>query len=43
VHPGGIVTDLIRHTCRGAEIDAYQIIDETGKRIIDPKEQQKDP
>ena len=42
VHPGGIVTDLIRHMSK-AEIDAYDIIDKTGKPIIDPENNKKTP
>ena len=42
VHPGGIVTDLIRHMSR-AEIEASKILDETGKPIIDPENNMKTP
>ena len=42
VHPGGIVTDLIRHMSK-AQIDAYEIIDKTGKPIIDPENNKKTP
>ena len=42
VHPGGIVTDLIRHMSR-AEIEASRILDETGKPIIDPENNKKTP
>jgi NAD(P)-dependent dehydrogenase (short-subunit alcohol dehydrogenase family) len=42
VHPGGIATDLIRHMSK-AEIDASQIIDETGTPIIDPENNKKTP
>jgi len=42
VHPGGIVTDLIRHMSR-AEIESSKIIDEAGKPIIDPKNNKKTP
>lgn len=42
VHPGGIVTDLIRHMPQ-AQIDASEIIDKTGKPIIDPENNKKSP
>ncbi|MEX3943968.1 oxidoreductase [Paraburkholderia sp. BR10937] len=42
VHPGGIVTDLIRHMSQ-AQIDASDIIDQAGKPIIDPKNNKKTP
>jgi len=42
VHPGGIVTDLIRHMSQ-AQIDASEILDRTGKPIIDPKHNKKTP
>ena len=42
VHPGGIVTDLIRHMSR-AEIESSKVIDEAGKPIIDPKNNKKTP
>lgn len=42
VHPGGIVTDLIRHMSK-AEIDASRIIDGAGKPIIDPENNKKTP
>ena len=42
VHPGGIVTDLIRHMSK-AELDTYNIIDKTGKPIIDPENNKKTP
>jgi len=42
VHPGGIVTDLIRHMSQ-AEIEASNVIDETGKPIIDPQNNKKTP
>ena len=42
VHPGGIATDLIRHMSQ-AEIDASQIIDQSGKPIIDPANNKKTP
>jgi len=42
VHPGGIVTGLIRHMSQ-AQIDASEIIDKTGKAIIDPQHNKKTP
>jgi hypothetical protein len=42
VHPGGIATPLVRHMLQ-AEIDASNIIDETGKPIIDPENNKKTP
>lgn len=42
VHPGGIVTGLIRYMSQ-AEIDAYDIIDRSGKPIIDPENNKKTP
>lgn len=42
VHPGGIVTELIRHMSK-AQIDAYKIIDDAGKPIIDPENNKKTP
>ena len=42
VHPGGIVTDLIRHMSQ-AEIAASQVIDKTGKPMIDPENNKKTP
>ena len=42
VHPGGIVTKLIRHMSK-AQIDAYKIFDETGNPIIDPENNKKTP
>ncbi len=42
VHPGGIVTDLIRYMSQ-AEIETYDIIDKTGKPIIDPANNKKTP
>jgi NAD(P)-dependent dehydrogenase (short-subunit alcohol dehydrogenase family) len=42
VHPGGIVTGLIRHMSQ-AEINASDIIDKTGKPIIDPENNKKTP
>ena len=40
VHPGGIVTDLVRHMSK-AEIDASKIFDESGEPIIDPENNKK--
>ena len=42
VHPGGIVTGLIRHMSQ-VEIDASDIIDKDGKPIIDPEHNKKTP
>lgn len=42
VHPGGIVTELIRHMSQ-AQIDASEIIDKDGKPIIDPENNKKTP
>jgi NAD(P)-dependent dehydrogenase (short-subunit alcohol dehydrogenase family) len=42
VHPGGIVTGLIRHMSQ-AELDASGIIDKTGKPVIDPENNKKTP
>jgi NAD(P)-dependent dehydrogenase (short-subunit alcohol dehydrogenase family) len=42
VHPGGIVTDLIRHMSQ-AQIDASEIIDKAGLPIIDPLNNKKTP
>src|SRR5499427_5329097 len=42
VHPGGIVTGLIRYMSQ-AQIDANEIIDKTGKPIIDPENNKKTP
>ena len=42
VHPGGIATDLIRHMSQ-AQIDASEILDRTGKPIIDPEHNKKTP
>jgi NAD(P)-dependent dehydrogenase (short-subunit alcohol dehydrogenase family) len=42
VHPGGIVTDLIRYMSQ-AQIDASEIIDKTGNPIIDPENNKKTP
>jgi NAD(P)-dependent dehydrogenase (short-subunit alcohol dehydrogenase family) len=40
VHPGGIVTGLIRHMSQ-AQIDAHKIIDAAGKPVIDPENNKK--
>lgn len=42
VHPGGIVTDLIRHMSR-TEIASYKIFDQNGNPIIDPENNMKTP
>jgi NAD(P)-dependent dehydrogenase (short-subunit alcohol dehydrogenase family) len=42
VHPGGVVTGLIRHMSQ-AEIDASQVLDKAGKAIIDPAHNKKTP
>jgi len=42
VHPGGIATELIRYMSK-AQIEAYKIIDEAGKPIIDPENNKKTP
>lgn len=42
VHPGGIVTDLIPHMSQ-AQIDASEVIDKTGKPIIDPEHNKNTP
>jgi NAD(P)-dependent dehydrogenase (short-subunit alcohol dehydrogenase family) len=42
VHPGGIVTGLIRHMSQ-AQIDASDIIDGQGRPIIDPQNNKKTP
>ena len=42
VHPGGIVTDLLRHMSP-AQIEASEILDRTGKPIIDPERNKKTP
>lgn len=42
VHPGGIVTDLIRHMSK-EEIDASNIIDKDGAPIIEPENNKKTP
>jgi NAD(P)-dependent dehydrogenase (short-subunit alcohol dehydrogenase family) len=42
VHPGGVVSDLIRHMS-AEEVAAYKIFDEAGKPIIDPERNMKTP
>ncbi|MZQ81037.1 SDR family NAD(P)-dependent oxidoreductase [Paenibacillus sp. 5J-6] len=42
VHPGGIATDLQRHLTK-SEIDSLDIIDKSGKPIIDPDNNRKTP
>jgi NAD(P)-dependent dehydrogenase (short-subunit alcohol dehydrogenase family) len=42
VHPGGIVTDLMRHMSQ-AQIDASEIMDKAGRPIIDPENNKKTP
>lgn len=42
VHPGGVVTGLIRHMSR-TEIDASRVFDESGEPIIDPENNKKTP
>jgi len=42
VHPGGIVTDLMRHMPK-ALIEASNVIDSNGKPIIDPTNNKKTP
>jgi len=42
VHPGGIVTDLLRHMSQ-TEVDGYGILDKSGKPIIDPENNKKTP
>ncbi len=42
VHPGGVVTGLIRHMSQ-AQIESSEIFDETGKPIIDPENNKKTP
>jgi NAD(P)-dependent dehydrogenase (short-subunit alcohol dehydrogenase family) len=42
VHPGGVVSDLIRHLS-AEEIASYKIFDEAGKPIIDPERNMKTP
>lgn len=40
VHPGGIITDLVRHMPR-EQLEAFQVIDKDGKPIIDPENNKK--
>ncbi|MGO4331433.1 oxidoreductase [Cupriavidus sp. 2TAF22] len=40
VHPGGIVTALVRHMSQ-AQIDASEILDKEGRPIIDPENNKK--
>ena len=42
VHPGGVVTDLIRHMST-EEIRAYGVLDEHGRPVIDPARNMKTP
>jgi NAD(P)-dependent dehydrogenase (short-subunit alcohol dehydrogenase family) len=42
VHPGGVVTGLIRHMSQ-AEIAAYGVVDKSGRPIIDPANNMKTP
>lgn len=42
VHPGGIVTDLVRHMST-EQLEASQVIDKDGKPIIDPENNKKTP
>lgn len=42
VHPGGIVTDLVRHMSH-EQLHAHQVIDKDGKPIIDPENNKKTP
>jgi NAD(P)-dependent dehydrogenase (short-subunit alcohol dehydrogenase family) len=42
VHPGGVVTDLIRYMST-AEVRAYGVLDEQGRPIIDPARNMKTP
>jgi NAD(P)-dependent dehydrogenase (short-subunit alcohol dehydrogenase family) len=42
VHPGGIVTNLVRHMSK-AEIAAAKVLDESGQPIIDPQNNKKTP
>lgn len=42
VHPGGIVTGLIRYMSQ-AQIDASEILDKAGRPIIDPQNNKKTP
>jgi NAD(P)-dependent dehydrogenase (short-subunit alcohol dehydrogenase family) len=42
VHPGGVITDLIRYMST-AEVRAYGVLDERGRPIIDPARNMKTP
>jgi NAD(P)-dependent dehydrogenase (short-subunit alcohol dehydrogenase family) len=42
VHPGGIVTDLVRHMSN-EQLEASHVIDKDGKPIIDPGNNKKTP
>jgi len=42
VHPGGIITDLVRHMPREA-LEAQDYIDKEGRPIIDPENNKKTP
>jgi NAD(P)-dependent dehydrogenase (short-subunit alcohol dehydrogenase family) len=42
VHPGGIVTDLVRHMSN-EQLEASHVIDKDGKPIIDPENNKKTP
>ncbi len=42
VHPGGIVTDLVRHMSKEL-LEASNVIDKDGKPIIDPENNKKTP
>lgn len=42
VHPGGIVTDLVRHMSN-EQLEASNVIDKDGKPIIDPENNKKTP
>jgi NAD(P)-dependent dehydrogenase (short-subunit alcohol dehydrogenase family) len=42
VHPGGIITDLIRHMSK-EQLEAHNVIDKDGKPIIDPENNKKTP
>ena len=42
VHPGGIITGLVRHMSQD-ELKAYNVIDEDGQPIIDPENNKKTP
>jgi NAD(P)-dependent dehydrogenase (short-subunit alcohol dehydrogenase family) len=42
VHPGGVITDLVRHMSAD-ELGAYGVLDEAGRPIIDPERNMKTP